>query len=88
MRILDTILVLVILCTSLAACWSFSNVAMSIDKLIRPQNDSSMVLNFKENDATSTASPDVTMQGRIIFVPRRSKTHCQPGQQIDRREFL
>ncbi|TGZ48289.1 Uncharacterized protein DBV15_09322 [Temnothorax longispinosus] len=68
----------------LAECWSFSNVATSIDKLIRPQNDTSKVLNGSDG-AISTASPEVTVQGRIIFVPRRNKVLCQPGQQVDRR---
>ncbi|KYM81232.1 hypothetical protein ALC53_08303 [Atta colombica] len=85
MRTFYTILVLVILSVSLGECWSFSNIAMSIDKLIRPQN-SSQVLNVKNRNgsATSTASPENTVQGRIIFVPRRNKV-CQPGQQADRR---
>ncbi|KYN38220.1 hypothetical protein ALC56_07260 [Trachymyrmex septentrionalis] len=85
MRTFYTILILVILFVSLGECWSFSNIAMSIDKLIRPQN-TSQVLNINGNgSATSTASPEVTVQGRIIFVPRRNKVYCQPGQQADRR---
>ncbi|KYN15423.1 hypothetical protein ALC57_12472 [Trachymyrmex cornetzi] len=84
MRTFYTILVLVILSVSLGECWSFSNIAMSIDKLIRPQNTSE-VLNVNGNgSATSMASPEVTVQGRIIFVPRR-KVHCEPGHEADRR---
>lgn len=46
-------------------------------------NSGSQILNFHENNSTTT--PQVTMEGRIIFIPRRNRVFCQPGEQVDRR---
>ncbi|KAL6265582.1 hypothetical protein P5V15_002378 [Pogonomyrmex californicus] len=84
MRAFYTILMFVILASNLAECWSFSDVATSLERLIRQSNTSQM-LNFT-GTAASTPSPEVTVEGRIIFVPRRTNiVTCQPGQQADRR---
>jgi hypothetical protein len=81
MRALYTILVLAIL-LAISAAWSFTNVAMSIDRLIRSDtsNDTWQVLDFNGNDTT-----EATVSARIIVVPRRKVGNCQPGQQRDRR---
>ncbi|CAL1685343.1 unnamed protein product [Lasius platythorax] len=46
---------------------------------IKRQNDTTQILNF--NDTTTSE----VMESRIIFVPRRNKVFCEPGQQVDRR---
>lgn len=83
MRSLYKFLVLVLLIANLAEGWSFTNVARSINRLIRsPKNDTLKVLDFNGNDNATT---EVTVMGRIIVVPRRNVANCQPGQQRDRR---
>ncbi|KAM0727596.1 hypothetical protein ACS0PU_005845 [Formica fusca] len=80
MRAFYTIVVLTILFASLASSWCFS-----IKPLMGLQDDTnsrSQILNFHENESTTT--PQV-MEGRIIFIPRRTRVFCQPGQQADRR---
>jgi len=81
MRALYTILVLAIL-LAISAAWSFTNVATSVDRLIRSKgNDTWQVLDFNGN-ANDT---EATVRARIINVPRRKMNNCQPGQQRDRR---
>ncbi|KAL6441621.1 hypothetical protein ACFW04_003627 [Cataglyphis niger] len=81
MRAFYMIVVLIILFASLASSWCFS-----IKPLMGLQDDTnsrSQILNFHENDRTTT--PQVTMESRIIFIPRRNRVFCQPGEQVDRR---
>ncbi|EFN80320.1 hypothetical protein EAI_07039 [Harpegnathos saltator] len=88
MRGFCTLVALVaILFVSLGWGWSFTNVATSIgDKLMQSRPEESRVLNFDGSNSTSAnKTADVTVQGRIIMVPRRSNGRCQPDEQVDRR---
>lgn len=78
-----------ILIVNLSWGWSFTNVAESIrDKLTQLKTEEPRVLNFDNGEhgvPSKNNIADVTVQGRIIVVPRRSNNHCQPGEQVDRR---
>lgn len=73
-----------------AHAWSFSNVVSSIEKLLEKKVQNERDPHAADPNGGASAAVDgngqgVTMQGRIIMVPRRSMGQCQPGQKLDRR---